>query len=66
MLCDVTENDGRVQVDGLYKHFPRCAPWIPRNPRPVTRGSMVAVCNGYFEGYLFVIYLIRIAVGTCN
>ena len=42
MLCDVTQTGGGVQVNCLYKQFPRCAPRIPRCPRPVPRGSVDA------------------------
>jgi hypothetical protein len=43
MLCDVTQNAGRVQVDGLYKQFPKFASRIPRNQRPVPGGSVDTV-----------------------
>jgi hypothetical protein len=51
MLCDVTQNAGRVKVVGLYKHFPTCAPRIPRNPRPVPRG---------IRGYISVMATLKV------
>ena len=38
----------------LAQWFPKCASQISRDPWLVPRGSVVIICNGYFEAYLFL------------
>jgi hypothetical protein len=37
----------------LARWFPKCAPRIPRDPRPFPGDPWTHFCNGYFEVYLF-------------